>query len=101
MALLALTFAELGKASDAGALYEEMLARGRHQYLSPAMLACAAAVASREDEVTRHTRDAFEIRDPHCQFMFSRHVPYSLWTYKYPRFREIIASMGRTDWLRD
>jgi TolB-like protein/Flp pilus assembly protein TadD len=101
MALLALTFAELGKASDAGALYEEMLARGRHQYLSPAMLACAAAVASREDEVTRHTRDAFEIRDPHCQFMFSRHVPYSLWTYKYPRFREIIAGMGRTDWLRD
>jgi TolB-like protein/cytochrome c-type biogenesis protein CcmH/NrfG len=101
MVFLALTFSESGKAVDADAVYEEMLGRARHQYLSPALLAFAAAAASREDEVIRHAREAFEIRDPQCQFVFSRHAPWSARLYADRRFREIISSMGRTDWLRD
>jgi TolB-like protein/cytochrome c-type biogenesis protein CcmH/NrfG len=101
MVFLALTFFESGKAADADAVYEEMLGRARHQYLSPALLAFAAAAASREDEVIRHTREAVEIRDPQCQFVFSRHAPWSARLYADRRFREIISSMGRTDWLRD
>ncbi len=78
-----------------------MLGRAGHQYLSPALLALAAAAASREDELIRHAREAVEMRDPHCQFVFSRHAPWSAGLYADPRFCEIISSMGRTDWLRD
>jgi adenylate cyclase len=100
MAFLAVTFADLGKPEDADALYAELLARGRRQYMSPAQLALAAAAAARETEAIRHTRDAFEIRDPDCQIFFSPHLAYSAPLYAYPRFREIIASVGRSDWAR-
>jgi hypothetical protein len=98
---LAVTFAGLGKREHADALYTEMLARVRRQYVPPAQLALAAAAASRESEAIHHTREAFEIRDPNCQVFFSRHVPYSAPLYTYPRFCEMVARMGRSDWLRD
>jgi TolB-like protein/Flp pilus assembly protein TadD len=97
MAFLAVTFADLGKPEDADALYAELLARGRRQYMSPAQLALVAAAAARETEAIRHTRDAFEIRDPDCQIFFSPHLAYSAPLYAYPRFCEIIARMGRSD----
>ena len=102
MATLALTFADNGKPVDADAVYAEMLARARHQYVPPASLVLAAGAASRENEVIRHANEALEIRDPHCLFFFTRHFPaITARLYAYPRFREIIASMGRADWLQD
>ena len=101
MAFLAVTFADLGKPGDADAVYAEMLARARRQYVPPAQLALAAAAASRKNEAIHHARDAFEIRDPECQFFFSRHLPYSALLYAYPEFCEMVARMGRSDWLRD
>jgi tetratricopeptide (TPR) repeat protein len=102
MATLALTFADSGKPADADAVYAEMLARARRQYVPPASLVLAAGAASRESEAIRHASEAFEIRDPHCLFFFTRHVPtITARLYAYPRFREIIASMGRSDWLHD
>jgi TolB-like protein/Tfp pilus assembly protein PilF len=101
MAFLAVTFADLGKTEDADAVCAEMLARARRQYVPPAVLAVAASAAAREEEAIRRAHDAFAIRDPHCQFFFSRHEPSSARIYAYPRFREIIARMGRSDWLRD
>jgi TolB-like protein len=102
MATLALTLADSGKLADADAVYAEMQARARRQYVPPAVLAVAASAAAREDEAIRHASEAFEIRDPHCIFFFTRHVPaLTARLYAYPRFREIIASMGRSDWLRD
>jgi adenylate cyclase len=101
MAILAVTFADLGRPEDADAVYAEMLARARRQYVPPAVLAVAASAAARDDEAICHARDAFEIRDPECQFFFSRHWPTIARIYAYPRFREIIARMGRSDWLRD
>jgi TolB-like protein/Flp pilus assembly protein TadD len=99
MAYLAVTFADWGKLEDADAVYCEMLARARRQYVAPAPLAVAASAAAREDESIHHAREAFAFRDPHCQFLFSRHVPYSARLYAYPRFCEITASIGRGDWL--
>jgi len=101
MVFLASTFSESGKAANADAVYEEMRGRARHEYLSPALLAFGAAAASRKNEVIRHAREAVEIRDPQCQFVFSRHAPWRALLYADPRFREIISSLGRTDWLRD
>ena len=101
MAALAVTFAGLGKREHADALYTEMRARARRRYVPPAQLALAAAAASRESEAIHHAGEAFEIRDPNCQVFFSRHVPYSAPLYTYPRFCEMVARMGRTDWLFD
>jgi tetratricopeptide (TPR) repeat protein len=100
MATLAVTFADWGQPADADAVYAEMVARARRQYVSPAALALAAAAALRESETICHASDALETHDPVGLF-FSRHWPPTARLYAYPRFREIIARMGRNDWLRD
>jgi hypothetical protein len=90
-----------GKAAEADAVYCEMQARARHEYVAPSSLAVAAAAAEREDEAICHAHEACEIRDPNCQSFFSRYSPTAARLYRYPRFREVIARMGRSDWLRD
>ena len=101
MGILALTFANCGKPADAEVLYAELMARARRQYVSPGALALAASAAAKEDAAVCHARDAVGIRDPDCQIFFSGHSPWSARLYAYPRFREIIRHMGRSDWLRD
>lgn len=94
MATLAVSLADLGKRTDADAVYEEMLARGRRQYWSPALLALTASSAGRQDDAIDHARDAYEIRDPHCVFLLSRHIDFPRRLYADPRFREIAYQMG-------
>jgi adenylate cyclase len=100
MAWLAVTLAHWGKASEAEALYFEMQARARREYVAPTSLALAAFAAAREDEVIRYAREAYEARDVNCLTFFSRHFYLASRLYRDPRFREIIAQMGRSDWLR-
>ena len=100
MMLRALTLADWGKGADADAVYCEMLARGRHQYVQPGALAVAASAAAREEDAVRHAREAFETRDPHCQLWWSRYFPTSARLYAYLGFREIVALMGRSEWLQ-
>jgi adenylate cyclase len=99
MVFLAVTYAKWGKIADADALYAEMLARARRQYVPPAQLALTAAAAGRENEALHHASEAFRIRDPGCQLFFSRHLGYSAPLYAYPRFREMLVRNGRRDWL--
>ena len=94
MAVLALAFADWGRPADADAIYSEMLARARRQYVSPALLAIAASAAGKEDAAIRHAREALEIRDPACKPYFSRHFAVSARLYAYPRFRELLSEMG-------
>jgi adenylate cyclase len=101
MALRTLAFADWGKPEDADAVYCEILARARHEYVPPGALAIAASGATREEEAVRHAREALETRDPHCQFFFTPSLPASARLYTFPGFREIIEQMGRSDWLRD
>lgn len=100
LAFLAVTYGKWGQTEEADALYSEMLARARRQYVPPAQLAVAAAAALRENEAIHHAREAFEIRDPDCQFFLSRHLPFSAPLYAYPRFCELLVHNGRSDWLR-
>jgi hypothetical protein len=97
----ALTFADWGKSVAADAVYREMLARTQHQYLPPGVLALTAAAAARQDDAVRHAREAFETRDPHCQFFWSKGFHASARLYAYQGFREIIALMGRSAWLEN
>jgi len=101
IAWLAVALADWGKTGEAEALYLEMQARARRQYVPPTSLAVAASAVAREDEVIRYAREAYEIRDPVCPSFFSRYFYLSPRLYRDPRFREIIAQMGRSDWLRD
>jgi TolB-like protein/Tfp pilus assembly protein PilF len=97
MVLLAMTFADWGKAGDADAVYSEMLARARRLYVPPASLAIMAAAAGTQDEAIHHARQAFEIRDPMSQIWFSRAWPASARLRADARFQEIVAETG---WLR-
>ena len=101
MAWLAVALADWGKTGEAEALYFEMRARASREYVAPTSLAIAASAAAREDEMIRYAREAYEIRDPSCMTFFSRYSTLSLRLYCDPRFREIIAQTGRSDWLRD
>lgn len=94
MAVHATTFADWGRPADADAIYAEMLARARRQYVSPALLAIAASAVGREDDVIRHAREALGLRDPACEVYFSRHFAYSRRLYAYPRFHELLAEAG-------
>ena len=100
MAFLAVTYGKWGKTEQADALYSEMLARARRQYVPAAQLALAAAAASRESDALRHATEAFAVRDPDCQFFFSRHLPFTAPLYAYPRFCELLVRNRRGDWLR-
>ena len=91
---LALALADWGKPAEADALYVEMLARGRRQYMPPAALAVVAAAAAREDDAIQHALDAFKIRDPDCLFVLSKHGRVATRLYEYPRFRDLLAEVG-------
>jgi Tfp pilus assembly protein PilF len=101
LAWLAVALADWGKAGEADSVYLEMQARARREYVAPTLLAIAALAAAREDEVIRYAREAYEIRDASFTTFFSRYSFLSPRLYRDPRFREIIAQMGRSDWLRD
>jgi tetratricopeptide (TPR) repeat protein len=96
MAGLAVTLADLNKPADANAVYAEMMARARRGYVQPCTLALAASAAGLEAEAIRHAREAFEIRDPMCQVIFSRVWPQSARLRAYPGFHDIPADKG---WL--
>jgi len=91
MVSLALTFADRNQPADADAVYAEMLARARRQYVPLAPLAVVAAAAARKDEALRHACEAFAIRDPNCQYVLSRYYPGSARLRADPRFQGIPA----------
>jgi TolB-like protein len=94
MAALAKTFDEWGKPADAHAVYAEMMARARRCYVQPSQLATAAAAAGMRDEAIRHSREAFEIRDPFCRIHFSKYWRESARLRMDPRFHEILLEFG-------
>ena len=89
MATLATTLAELGRRNEAEAVYAEMHARARRQYVPPGLLALAAAAAEREDAALGHAHEAYRIRDPHCEFFLSPYIRFGHRLYAYPAFREL------------
>jgi adenylate cyclase len=100
MMSIALTYADWRRSVEADALYCENFARARYQYVAPAALAVMASAAMREEDAVRHARDAFESRDPMCQFIWSRYFPASSRLYAYAGFRDFVALMGRSEWLQ-
>ena len=94
MACLGTTFADCDRQKDANAIYAELTSRAQRCYVQPSVLAVAAAAAGIEENAIRHVREAFEIRDPGCQVVFSKQFPDSARLRAYPRFQEITSSAG-------
>ena len=94
MATLALSFADWGKPCEADAVYTEMAARARLQYVAPALLALAGSAAGRRSEAVAHAREAYHIRDPHCEFFLSSHLDFARRLYAYPEFRESLVQFA-------
>lgn len=70
-ATFAVTLVDSGKPAEAQAVYEELLARARREYVQPSMLAFAADAAARQDEAIQHVRQALAIGDASRCFLSS------------------------------
>lgn len=71
MAILALTLADWRKTLEAEAVYLELLARARREYVLPSTLALAATAAAQSDNAMTHVREAVSIHDPYSIPAFS------------------------------
>jgi adenylate cyclase len=87
MAILALTLAAWGKTAEAEAVYSELLARARREYVLPSTLALAATAAAQGDNAMIHVREAISIHDLSALPLFP--VTGSVHSYA-----QILASIG-------
>jgi hypothetical protein len=76
MATLALALADWGKMAEAEAVYAELLARARQEYVPPSVLVSAAVAAGRQAEAMHHASEVVAIRDPYSCLILSAHWPY-------------------------
>ena len=97
LALLAATYGAAGNATEAKAIYAELLRRAAHGYVQPFRLAVAAAAAGERDKAFGHLYDAVEMRDP--QLIELKHHLVSLDLVSVhlredPHFDQILARMN-------
>jgi hypothetical protein len=76
MATLAVILMDWGKPADAKAIYVELTAQARREYVQPSYLALAAHALGMQQEVLVQIRRAIEIRDPYRNVAFSKYFPY-------------------------
>jgi TolB-like protein/Flp pilus assembly protein TadD len=92
MATLASTLATWGRREDAQAVYAELVARAKRNYVQPSELAIAASAAGMRDEAIAHAHAAVSTRDP-GRLKFSKYWPWSLRLREDPRFQELISEV--------
>jgi tetratricopeptide (TPR) repeat protein len=93
MAILGLTLADMNKTVDAAAVYSELAARARREYVLPSTLALAAAGSERWDKAVCHARQAIAIRDP-FRTAFSSHWPFARRLRADSRLNQILNECG-------
>ena len=76
LAFLTVTLAEWEKFGEAQAVFAELVARARREYVLPSALALSAGAAGQYDEAMRYARDAVATRDP-FRVAFSGYWPTS------------------------
>jgi eukaryotic-like serine/threonine-protein kinase len=86
-----------GRQDTADALYSELAARARAEYVQPAALAVAAVGAGRRTDVLRHLGEAADIRDPLLALMILQWPGFSPVLRGDPAF---VAVLRRWGWDR-
>jgi tetratricopeptide (TPR) repeat protein len=88
LGLLGWTYGRAGRAAEARACYDELEARSRHEFVSPAWLAVAASAAGLPEEAIRWAETAVAERDP--LVLWSRSLPFWESIRRHPRFGEVM-----------
>jgi serine/threonine-protein kinase len=91
LGMLAWTYDKAGLAERARAVYEEMGARSRFEFMSPFWLAVAAASAGIPEESIRQVERAVQERDP--LIIWARASAYSDTIRAHPRFEEVVRGV--------
>jgi hypothetical protein len=94
MAILASIFMDWGKPSEANAIYTELTARARREYVPPSYLVIAAHTLGLQGEALAQARHAMEIRDPCRHLMFSKYFPYGARLHRDARFGAFLRGAG-------
>ena len=93
LGLLAWTYGRVGRPELARACYDELEARSRHEFVSPAWISVAAASADLEDQALRWAERAVAEGDP--MTIWARRLPF--WEYHRARARvnAVVREAGR------
>jgi len=88
----AMILADWGKTAEAHAIYSEMMARARRDYVSPTHAAIAASAAGEPEKAMAHLLEAVERRDPMITTV--KYWPDFARLRKHPRFQKILFRLG-------
>ena len=91
LGLLAWTYGKARRVELARAVYDEIEARSRHEFMSPFWLATAAAAAGLQEQSIRWAERAVIERDP-C-VVWGRTVPFWDAIRAHPRFEEVVRGV--------
>ncbi len=93
LATLGWSYGKSGDASRCRAVYDELIARSRHEFVGPFWLATVASAAGLRDEAMRLASRAVAERDPFV--IFARKIPLWDGVRADPRFEEIMRDASR------
>jgi TolB-like protein len=93
MMALALASGAAGRRDMADAVYTELDARSRTEYVQPTVRAVAALGAGRREDVFRNLREAVEVRDPFFALLAMNWPPLAPIRGE-PEFAQILREMG-------
>jgi tetratricopeptide (TPR) repeat protein len=93
LGLLAWTYGRAGRTDRARAVYDELEARSRHEFVAPSWLAVAAASAGLAEEAIRWAERTVAERDP--LVLWSRSLPFWESIRQHPRFREVMRDVWK------
>ena len=91
LGLLAWTYGRAGRTDQACAVYNEMVARSCHEFVSPAWLAMSAGSAGLAEEAIRWAEQAVAERDP--LVLWVPRMPFWDPVRGHPRFAEIMRGV--------
>ena len=94
MASLTRSYLHLGQRAESEALYMELRARAKREFVSPVFLAVAACAAGNQDDAIRLAQEADAIGDP--TLIGIKYWPDHVELREDPRFQEILRSRGWT-----
>lgn len=87
-------YCDWGKRSEAEALYAELNARMRREYVPPSALVAASHALGLQEEALAQITEAIQIRDPFRHLTLSKYFPYGARLHQDARCGELLRASG-------